>query len=147
MGQSPTLFANSLRQQLLLARPDATEAEIDCAIHACGLDTLVASLPDGLDSPLSQGRRRLSGGERQRIALARAVIKNADIWLLDEITSAADPETERAIVAALSQLLPGKTVLIVTHRPPLLALADQVLRLENGQLLTVHPQSHDQTVC
>jgi ATP-binding cassette subfamily C protein CydC len=116
VAQTTHLFNASLRTNLLLAKPDATEAELRAALSAAQLEGFVAGLPRGLDTPVGEGGAKLSGGERQRVAIARALLKDAPVLILDEPTSGLDPATERELWNALAPLMPGRTVLLITHR-------------------------------
>ena len=129
--QTPHLFAGTVGENVRVARPGASEAEVRRALEATGAD-FVAELPDGLATELGEGGAGLSEGERQRLALARAVLKDAPIVLLDEPTASLDGPTERRVIEAVARLAEGRTVVLVAHRPSLLALADRVVRLGPG---------------
>jgi thiol reductant ABC exporter CydD subunit len=130
MPQRPHLFAASIADNVRLGRPDATTAEVSSAVAAAGLREVVASKPAGLETVLGEGGAGLSVGERQRVALARAFLRQAPLLLLDEPTANLDGETEAEVLAALRRLITGRTVLLVAHRPALVALADRVLELD-----------------
>jgi ABC-type multidrug transport system fused ATPase/permease subunit len=127
--QRPHLFARSIADNVRLGRADASDQAVIDAIAAAGLDAVVAALPRGLDTVLGHGGAGLSAGERQRIALARAFVRDAPILLLDEPTAGLDGQTEGAVLAAVRRLVQGRTVILVAHRPSLLAEADRVVRL------------------
>ncbi len=139
--QDTFLFNTSIRQNLLWAAPSAREEDLLQALHLAAAD-FVLSLPQGLDTPVGERGMRLSGGERQRLALARALITRPALLVLDEPTSALDRESEQQILHALRQLRGRTTLLIISHRPALLALADQVLTLEHGSLQTSTETTH-----
>jgi ATP-binding cassette, subfamily C, bacterial CydCD len=127
--QRPHLFARSIADNVRLGRADASDQAVTDAIAAAGLDEVVAALPDGLDTVLGHGGAGLSAGERQRVALARAFVRDAPILLLDEPTAGLDGRTESAVLAAVRRLIEGRTVILVAHRPSLLAEAHRVVRL------------------
>jgi ABC-type multidrug transport system fused ATPase/permease subunit len=129
--QRPLLFEGTIRSNLSYAAPDAPEHRLWEVLEAVCLGELVRSRPDGLDAPLGPGGAGLSGGQRQRLALARAVLTEPRLLLLDDCTSALDAETEATIWRHLNQLLPGATRVIVSHKPAVLALADHVLVLNS----------------
>jgi ATP-binding cassette subfamily C protein CydC len=129
LPQAPHLFNTTLRENILLGRPDADGAVLDAAVADAGLKDWIARLPGGLDTPVGEMGRAVSGGEGRRIALARALLADAPILVLDEPTEGLDAATEREVVARLERRLAGKTVLVITHRPACLALADRVVRL------------------
>jgi len=109
--------------------PDADDARITTALHAAGLDALLAGREGGLDARLDARGGGLSGGERRRLAVARAVLKQAPLWLLDEPTAHLDAVSEDALVATLREALRGRTALVATHSERLAAIADVVIRL------------------
>jgi thiol reductant ABC exporter CydC subunit len=134
VSQQTHLFNATVRENLLLARPDASEAEIRRAAAQAGVDDLVAGLPDGYDTWIGEQGLRLSGGERQRLAIARAILKDAPILLLDEPTANLDPLTERRVLAELQALMAGRTTLLVTHRLAGLEVMDEILVLRQGRV-------------
>jgi subfamily B ATP-binding cassette protein MsbA len=117
VGQRVMLFDDTIRQNILLGRPEASEHEVIAAARAAHAWPFIESLPQGLDTPLGSLGDRLSGGQRQRIAIARAFLKDAPILLLDEATSALDKESEQAVLQGLNELMAGRTVLMVSHAP------------------------------
>jgi thiol reductant ABC exporter CydD subunit len=129
LPQRPHLFATSLRENIGLGRPDATEEELWAAVTAAGLRDVVARRPEGLDTVLGEGGVGLSAGERQRVALARAFLHDAPLVLLDEPTANLDGATEEEVLMAIRRLMRGRTVILVAHRPALVALADRVVDL------------------
>ncbi|MCP3754986.1 thiol reductant ABC exporter subunit CydD [Streptomyces sp. TBY4] len=130
--QRPHLFAGTIAENVRLARPGATDAEVTAALADAGAWEFVRALPRGADTLLGEGGVGLSAGQRQRLALARAFLADRPVLLLDEPTAALDGETEAAVVEAVRRLAVGRTVLLVVHRPALLALADRVVRVGAG---------------
>ncbi|MFB8268240.1 thiol reductant ABC exporter subunit CydD [Streptomyces sp. NPDC055955] len=128
--QRPQLYAGSIADNVRLARPDASPAEVEDALREAGAQDFVRALPDGADTLLGEDGAGLSAGQRQRLALARAFLADRPVVLLDEPTAALDGETEAGIVEAVRRLAAGRTVLLVVHRPALLAVADRVVRLD-----------------
>jgi ABC-type multidrug transport system fused ATPase/permease subunit len=116
VAQQTHLFNATIRTNLLLARPGATQAEVEAAARAAQIHDFIVSLPGGYDTPLGEGGRTLSGGERQRLAVARALLKNAPLLILDEPAAALDVATEAGLWSALAPLLAGRTTLLITHR-------------------------------
>ncbi|MDV5147030.1 thiol reductant ABC exporter subunit CydD [Streptomyces sp. SBC-4] len=127
--QRPYLFAGTIAENVRLARPDASDEAVREALRDAGADGFVAGLPEGLDTPLGEDGAGLSAGQRQRLALARAFLADRPLLLLDEPTAALDGETEAGVVDAVRRLAAGRTVLLVVHRPALLAVADRVVSL------------------
>ncbi len=127
--QRPHLFARSIADNVRLGRPDATDDQVRAAMTDAGLDDVVARLPHGILTTLGHDGAGLSAGERQRVALARAFLRDAPLLLLDEPTANLDGRTEAALLGAVRRLMAGRTVVIVAHRPSLLALADRVTYL------------------
>jgi thiol reductant ABC exporter CydD subunit len=127
--QRPHLFSTTIAENVRIGRADATRAEIAAAIAQAGLSELVQGLPDGLETILGERGAGLSAGERQRLALARAFVRDAPLLLLDEPTANLDGQTERDVVDSIRRLAHGRTVILVAHRPALIALADRVLTL------------------
>ncbi|MGW6139013.1 thiol reductant ABC exporter subunit CydD [Streptomyces sp. NPDC055140] len=128
--QRPQLYAGSIADNVRLVRPDASPAEVEEALREAGAQDFVRALPDGADTLLGEDGAGLSAGQRQRLALARAFLADRPVVLLDEPTAALDGETEAGIVEAVRRLAAGRTVLLVVHRPALLAVADRVVRLD-----------------
>jgi ATP-binding cassette subfamily B protein len=135
VSQDPHLFHASIRENLLYARPDASENELWAAARAAQIDELVASLPDGLDTLVGDRGHRLSGGEKQRIAIARMLLKDPAIVILDEATSHLDAENEALVQEALAAALDGRTSLVIAHRLSTITMADQILVLDEGRLV------------
>ncbi|GHB65635.1 ABC transporter [Streptomyces cirratus] len=127
--QSPHLFAGTIAENVRLARPAASDDAVCQALRDAGALDFVTALPRGLDTTLGEGGTGLSAGQRQRLALARAFLADRPVLLLDEPTAALDGETEASVVDAVRRLAVGRTVLLVVHRPALLAVADRVVRL------------------
>ena len=128
--QDVYLFDTTIRENLRIARPEATDAELAEAARRARLDRVIEALPHGWDTQVGPGGMSLSGGERQRVAIARAFVKDAPILLLDEITSALDGENESAITEVVRELSEGRTVIVVAHRLSTVRRADEVVFLE-----------------
>ncbi|WP_405184041.1 thiol reductant ABC exporter subunit CydD [Streptomyces albidoflavus] len=128
--QRPQLFAGTVAENVRLARPDASEAEVGRALEQAGAREFVAGLPAGAETELGEDGAGLSAGQRQRVALARAFLADRPVLLLDEPTASLDGASEEAVVEAVRRLAVGRTVLLVVHRPALLAVADRVVRLD-----------------
>lgn len=133
--QQAVLFEGTLRSNLLYGAPRASAAEIRRVLEALDLAALIESLPLGLETPVGDRGRSLSGGQRQRLALARALLAKPTVLLMDDCTSALDAETEHRVRAALTDLLPGRTRLIVSAKADSLRAADWVVVLENGRII------------
>ncbi len=133
--QETFLFNSSVAANLRLAKPDATEEEIVEAAKAARAHEFISALPQGYETSLGEAGDRLSGGERQRLAIARAVIKQAPIVILDEATAFADPENEVALQEAVDGLAEGRTVIIIAHRLSTVAGADQTIVLDEGRIV------------
>ncbi|GGU23402.1 thiol reductant ABC exporter subunit CydD [Streptomyces violascens] len=131
--QRPHLFAGTIAENVRLARPDADDADVLDALRDAGAHDFVAALPNGMATVLGEGGAGLSAGQRQRLALARAFLADRPVLLLDEPTAALDGETEAGIVDAVRRLAVGRTVLLVVHRPALLAVADRVVELRPAE--------------
>ncbi|MGE8515352.1 MAG: ABC transporter ATP-binding protein [Alcaligenes nematophilus] len=137
--QDDYLFAGSIAENIRLGKPDATESELMEAVEQAGVSEIIARLPEGLNTTVGEGGARLSGGERQRIAIARALIKNAPILLVDEATAALDAENQAAIAQALARLRGKRTLIVIAHQLSTVAMADQIVVLENGQIIEQGP--------
>jgi subfamily B ATP-binding cassette protein MsbA len=129
VGQGATLFDLSVRQNLLLAKPTASDDELWAALRSASADAFVRDLPEGLDSRLGTLGDRLSGGQRQRVAVARAFLKDSPILLLDEPTSALDRASEQEVLQGLKALMTNRTTLIVSHSPERIPAVDQIIQL------------------
>lgn len=132
--QDTFLFSGSVAENIGMGRPDAARHDIEAAAMAAQAHDFIAALPEGYDTVLREGGKDLSGGQRQRLTIARAILMNRPILVLDEATSATDPESERAVGAALAELMRGKTVIMVAHRLNTIRHADQILVLDHGRL-------------
>jgi ATP-binding cassette subfamily C protein CydC len=132
VSQQVHLFNTSIAANLTLAKPDATKDELFEACRAAAILDEILALPDGFDTLVGEAATHLSGGQARRIAIARALLKNAPILILDEPTEGLDAITEERVTAALERLLVDRTAIIITHRPKLLTLADQILTLDRG---------------
>ncbi|MEU2090660.1 ABC transporter ATP-binding protein [Nocardia beijingensis] len=133
--QDGHLFHDTIRANLLLARPEATEDELWDALQRARLRDLVASLPDGLATVVGERGYRLSGGERQRLTIARLLLKQPRVVILDEATASLDSTSEAAVQEALSEALEGRTALVIAHRLSTIRAADQILVLEEGRIV------------
>jgi ATP-binding cassette subfamily B protein len=134
VDQSPYLFNASIAENIAYARPDATRLEIEAAGAAAGLDELIRRLPEGYETKTGERGLALSAGERQRIAIARALLRRPSVLVLDEPTSALDAETEKLVARNLRENLRNSTVIVITHRPALAEIADQVINLREGKV-------------
>ncbi|MEV0294193.1 ABC transporter ATP-binding protein [Nocardia sp. NPDC050710] len=133
--QNVYLFDGTIEDNVRLGRPDATDAEVRAAATAACLDEVIERLPGGWTTHVGEGGALLSGGERQRVSIARALLKNAPIVLLDEITSALDPVNEAAVHRGIERLMAGRTVVMVAHRMHTVRTADRVVFLDNGGIV------------
>ena len=132
--QDSYLFHGSIGDNIRLGKPDASDAEVLDAARQAGVAEIIVRLPQGLATPVGEGGARLSGGERQRIAIARALIKDAPILLVDEATAALDAENQAAIAEALARLRGKRTVIVIAHQLSTVAMADQIVVLDGGTL-------------
>ena len=132
--QDVVLFDDTVMENIRLGKRGATDQEVRTAAEAANCGEFIRRLPQGYDTPIGENGAKLSGGERQRISIARALLKNAPIVLLDEATASLDVENETKVQGALSRLLAGKTVLVIAHRMRTVAGADHIVVLENGRV-------------
>ena len=132
--QDVVLFDDTVMENIRLGKRGATDQEVRAAAEAANCGEFIRRLPQGYDTPIGENGAKLSGGERQRISIARALLKNAPIVLLDEATASLDVENETKVQGALSRLLAGKTVLVIAHRMRTVAGADHIVVLENGRV-------------
>ena len=132
--QDVVLFDDTVKENIRLGRHGASDDEVLAAAKAANCDEFVSKLPHGYDTPIGENGAKLSGGERQRISIARALLKNAPIVLLDEATASLDVENETKVQGALSRLLGGKTVLVIAHRMRTIEAADKIIVLKDGKV-------------
>ena len=135
IGQQTVLLPGSIGDNVRIGRPTASQSEIEQAVAAAGLADVVARLPEGLDTLLGEGGSGVSTGEARRIAIARAFLSDAALWLLDEPTAHLDPDAEAHVIDALHRATQGRTVVVATHSAALARAADTVLSLADG---TIH---------
>lgn len=133
--QDPHLFHETIKANLLYARPDATDAEVVAACEAARIHSTIAALPDGYDTYVGERGYRLSGGEKQRVAIARMLLKNPAIMILDEATSHLDNENESLVQEALEAALHGRTAFVIAHRLSTIRDADRIVVLDNGRIV------------
>ena len=134
VAQDQYLFNTSLLENIRLGRPDATEDEVRAAADKAQCTEFLARLPQGIHTPASDAGKMLSGGQRQRISLARAILKDAPIVVLDEATAYADPENEEKMEAAIAELTRDKTLIVIAHKLPQVADADQIVVMDHGRI-------------
>lgn len=142
--QDNFLFRCSLLENIRLGNPNATDEEVKAAARAAQCEEFISKLPQGYDTPAGEAGKRLSGGEKQRISIARAILKNAPIIILDEATASIDPENEHLIQQAISALTRGKTIITIAHRLATVQNADQILVVDDGRI--AQHGTHDQLV-
>jgi ATP-binding cassette subfamily C protein CydCD len=135
VSQNTILFHGTIADNLRLAKPEATDAELHEAAQAAHIAAFIEALPEGYDTQIGERGASLSGGQRQRLAIARALLKDTPILLLDEATSNVDPASERAIQAAIDEIAGQRTVIVIAHRLSTVARADRVLVFEAGQIV------------
>ncbi len=135
VSQETYLFHATVRENLRFAKPDATDSEVAAAADAAQIHDLIAGLPEGYDTVVGERGYRFSGGEKQRIAIARTILRNPPILVLDEATSSLDTETERQVQAALDQLTEGRTTIAIAHRLSTVQNADQIVVLDGGRIV------------
>ena len=134
VSQEQFLFNTTLYENIRIGKPEATRDEVLEAARLAQCDEFLSRFPKGIDTPAGDGGKMLSGGERQRISLARALLKNAPVIVLDEATAFIDPENEEKMNAAISEVIRGKTVLIIAHRLHTVVGADKIVVLDNGRI-------------
>jgi ATP-binding cassette subfamily C protein CydC len=139
--QDTYIFNDTIRHNLLLARPDASTSELEAALQAVEMLDLVRDLPQGINTWVGEHGQRLSEGERQRLAVARVLLQDAPIVVLDEVTANLDPLTERALLDMLYRVTEGRTVLVITHRLVGLERMHEIVALDRGRV--VERATHD----
>src|SRR3989440_1840709 len=135
VSQETYLFHESVRENLRFAKPDATDAEIEAAAEAARIHHVISALPDGYDTIVGERGYRFSGGEKQRMAIARTILRNPPILVLDEATSSLDTETERLVQDALDRLSQGRTTIAIAHRLSTIRDVDQIVVLDGGRVV------------
>jgi ATP-binding cassette subfamily B protein len=132
VSQEPFLFSMTVRENIAYGRPDASDEQVRHAAELAQAATFVEALPDGYDTVIGERGYTLSGGQRQRLAIARAVLTDPRVLILDEATASVDATTEREIQSALRAVMAGRTTLIIAHRLSTISLADEIAVLEGG---------------
>ncbi len=140
--QETYLFHDTIAANLRYAKPDATDDELIAAARAANIHDLITQLPEGYETVVGERGYRMSGGEKQRLAIARVILKDPRILVLDEATSSLDSESERAIQEALEEVMIGRTTFVIAHRLSTILAADTILVLEHGHL--VEHGTHDE---
>jgi ATP-binding cassette subfamily B protein len=135
VSQETYLFHGTVRENLRFASPNATDAELEDAVRAARIYDMLARLPEGLDTVVGERGYRFSGGERQRLAIARTILRNPPVLVLDEATSSLDVETERQVQEALDALAVGRTTIVIAHRLSTVRDADQIIVLDRGRIV------------
>lgn len=142
--QNVYLFRDTIKNNIKFGKPNASDEEIIAAAKAARCHDFIMALPKGYDTVVGEGGSTLSGGEKQRVSIARAILKNAPIVILDEATASIDPENEHLIQQAISELTVGKTVIVIAHRLATIEHADQILVVENGGI--VQKGTHEELI-
>jgi len=146
VSQDAYIFNASLRDNLSIARPEASQEEIEAAARVAQIHEFILSLPEGYDTWAGETGVRLSGGQRQRIAIARSILKDAPILILDEPTANLDPKTEQALLKAIAEYAQDRMLLTITHRPSAFEVADQVLVLSGGKIIQRYSKGTNGTI-
>ena len=133
--QETVVFSDTVMENIRQGRPAASDEEVEIAARAAGVDAFASVLPDGYETFLGERGTRLSGGQRQRIAIARAILKNPPVMLLDEATSSLDAESERLVQRALDELMRGRTTIIIAHRLATVLKADRIVVMDHGRIV------------
>jgi ATP-binding cassette subfamily B protein len=133
-GDDPFLFSATVHENIAYARPDATREEVEAAARAAQADAFIRELPKGYDTLIGERGLTLSGGQRQRIGIARAVLADPRVLILDDATSSVDASTEQEIKLALREVMSGRTTFVIAHRLSTITLADEIVVLEHGRI-------------
>ena len=134
VSQDNYLFHLSIKENIHIGKPDATDEEIVKAAKKASCHDFITSLPNGYDTVAGDGGNNLSGGEKQRIAIARAILKNSPVIVLDEATAFTDPENEAIIQHSIGELIAGKTLIVIAHRLSTITAADKIIVMNNGKI-------------
>ncbi len=135
VNDDPFLFSTSVRENIAYARPDASDAEVEAAARRAQASDFIERLPDGYETRVGERGLTLSGGQRQRLAIARALLADPRILILDDATSSVDASTEQQIKRALREVMTGRTTFVIAHRLSTISLADEIVVLEDGELV------------
>jgi len=133
--QPPIVFPATVRENIAYGKPGAPAAEIERAAELAQLTPFLARLPEGLDTRIGEGGANVSEGERQRLTIARALLRDAPLLILDEPTASVDAETEALLIEGLKTLMQGRTIFIIAHRLSTVRIADRVLVMDHGQVI------------
>lgn len=144
VSQDNYLFDDTVRENIRLGNPAATDEQVKTAARAAQCEEFIAKLPQGYDTPAGEAGKRLSGGEKQRISIARAMLKDAPIVILDEATANVDPENEDRLQKAIEALTRDKTIIMIAHRLKTVCHADQILVVDHGRI--VQQGTHEQLI-
>jgi ATP-binding cassette subfamily B protein len=136
------LFSDTVRNNIAFADPEASQEQVERAARLAGAHEFVTELPDGYDTVVGEHGYSLSGGQRQRIAIARAVLADPRVLILDDATSSVDPTKEHEIRSALAEVMQDRTTIIIAHRPATIALADRVVLLGDGEVIASGTHDH-----
>jgi ABC-type multidrug transport system fused ATPase/permease subunit len=138
--QETLVFHGTIRENVAMGRPGATDADLRAAARAAGAEEMIAGLPEGWDTVVGQRGRRLSGGQRRLVAIARALLRDAPVLVLDEPTTGLDARARAHLRGPLRTLMEGRTTIVVSHDPEMIAAADRVVRLEDGRVVPAAPE-------
>ena len=135
VDQEPSVFHASVADNIRYGRPDASDSALEAAAHAADLDAFIATLPDGFDTTLGERGAAFSAGERQRVAVARALLADPTVLVLDEATAALDPRSERKVIDGYETVMRGRTTILITHRASVASRADRVVVLDDARIV------------